>query len=254
MNKKKIEELKEKVSSELNIDLEKYNDQETLDNLAELIAFPVYFNNWVIRPIIFSVILFITGFFILDLENIQVLIYLIFGLPLFLLCGIFLGLLFLTWKMKRDIFDVLEYTLSLFGMALDDLNQLNTNLKSTSNREKYSLLYKGIVHVVAIPAISNTITNRIPLLGKPLGFIINNILSFVASKITFSDNIDSTNFKVNNTTEGQSSFSKFSNFFDNLSDNFEKVLFYTFRIAQLPLFVLFFFFLVILTVFILIIN
>ena len=95
-----IEQLGEKIKQELGIDLQKYRDEEAVENFVELLVFPQYIFNWVIRPILLSIVIFMVGFFLLDLVHIEYIIYGLVGFVLFLIIGILLGLLLLTWKMR----------------------------------------------------------------------------------------------------------------------------------------------------------
>lgn len=125
-NEADVEALDQKIKTELGVDISKYRDEETVDTLSSLITFPIYALNWTIRPVIIAFVLYILGFWLIDLVHIQYFVYGIFGLVLFLISGLFAGLLYLTLRFKTDIKQLANYSLTVLKGIVADMDQLNT--------------------------------------------------------------------------------------------------------------------------------
>ena len=82
------------IRDRLGIDVQKYRNEAVVENFVELLVFPEYVIAWVIRPILIAIGIFILGFFIFDLVNVEYLNYGVIGLFLFLATGILIGFLF----------------------------------------------------------------------------------------------------------------------------------------------------------------
>ena len=152
---KDVERLDNKIKEELGIDVSKYRNEEVVENFVELLVFPRYVFFWVLRPILISIGIFIIGFFLFDLVHIEYVIYGIIGLVLFLTSGILIGLLFFTWKMKKDIWGIVNYSLEIMKSSVQDLNQVNNQVTKENKKDVLGLLFKGIMHIVTIPLKSN---------------------------------------------------------------------------------------------------
>ncbi|MEM6699997.1 MAG: hypothetical protein AAF599_16460, partial [Bacteroidota bacterium] len=68
---KDVEKLDKKIKEELGIDVQKYRNEEVVENFVQLLVFPEYVINWVIRPVLISIGIFIIGFFTLNLVHVE---------------------------------------------------------------------------------------------------------------------------------------------------------------------------------------
>ncbi|MDA7501738.1 hypothetical protein N8482_00525 [Chitinophagales bacterium] len=183
-----IDALDLRIKGELGIDVGKYRNQEAVDNLVDLLVFPRYALTWAIRPPIVFFILFIIGFFVIDLVHIEYLIYALVGLLLFMLAGFFAGLLYLVWKIKIDVQEIANYSLDVLKSSVTDLNQVTAITSHENRKEALGLLFNGITHIVTVPVLSTAITKKIPLIGWVFTGLLKRILGTMARAVEFDDN------------------------------------------------------------------
>jgi len=184
---KDVEKLDDRIKEELGIDVQKYRNEEVVESFVELLVFPEYVITWVIRPILISFVIFLIGFFIFNLVHIEYFIYGVIGLVLFLSTGVLIGLLFLTWKMKSDIWGIVDYSLKIMKSAVNDMNQVNNQITISNRKDINGLLFKGIIHIVTIPMMSKIISNKVPFVGGIVNRIVKKILVLVSDKIKFNE-------------------------------------------------------------------
>ncbi len=249
---KDVEELDQKIKDELGIDVRKYKNEEVAEKFGELLVFPQYIVNWTIRPVLVSIVVFILGFYVIDLVHVEYVLYALFGLILFLLNGILLGVLFLTWKMKSDMWGIVAYSLNIMKSAVEDLNQVNNQISPENRKSVLTLLFKGIVHIVTIPMLAKILSDKIPILGGVVKRLVSKILVLVSDKIKF----DEEGLKEELKKEGEESklLQLYSNSISSSIVGLEKIMNITFGIAQFPLKIAFTISFLILIVFIYLIH
>ena len=249
---KDVEKLDHKIKTELGIDVQKYRNEEVVESFVELLVFPEYVITWVIRPILLSILIFLIGFFIFDLVHIEYIIYGIIGLVLFLLTGILTGLLFLTSKMKSDMWGIVDYSLVIMKSAVSDMNQVNNQITKENRKDVLGLLFKGIIHIVTIPMLSKIIAEKVPFIGGFVNRVVRKVLILVSDRMKF----DEENLKQElQKKEGASNaLQTYSNSISLASYGLEKIMNFTFGIAQFPLKIGFGIIFLILSLFIYLIN
>lgn len=232
-NLKEIEILDQRIREELGIDVQKYRNEDVVNNLIELLKFPEYVITWATRPIQISIVLFILGFFIFDLVHIEFILYATLGLVLFISSGVLLGMLFLCRKMKTDIWEIVEYSLGIMKSAVNDLNQLNNQITKDNRKEVLGLLFKGIIHIVTIPMVSKVISDKVPFIGRFINRIVTKILILLADKVKF----DGEN-KQHHLVQQEPELNKIQAYSDSISSvstGLEKIMNFTFNLSLLPL-------------------
>lgn len=251
-SKKDVEKLDEKIKTELGIDIAKYRNEEIIANFLDLLIFPRYILNWAIRPILISLVVFISGYYLLDLVHIEYVLYTIFGLVLFLLVGFFSGVIFLTWKIKTDILNALTYSIDILRSIVSDINLTGDQITKENRKDVLLLLFKGIVHIITIPTLSNVITDKIPILGTVISYFIRKILTLFSNKLNIEE------IQLANNLEEENDESKILNAYINslnaTSNGLEKVLNMVCKIAQFPVKLVLFIFLCLLVFFIYLIH
>ena len=230
---KDVEKLDNRIKTELGIDVQKYRNEEVVESFVELLVFPEYVVTWVIRPIFIAILMFIIGFFIFDLVHIEFIIYGVIGLILFLITGILFGLLILTWKMKSDMWGIVDYSLEIMKSAVSDLNQVNSQISKENIKDILGLLFKGIIHIVTIPMMSKVISDKVPIVGGFVNRIVKKILTLVSDKVKFGEE----NLKQElRKKEGKpNAIQVYSNSISSVSNGLERVMNLTFGVAQFPL-------------------
>ena len=180
------EQLEQTVQRELGIDLTTYRSPETVEALLNLITFPGY----IISAFIWSIfIVFLTAigcWFIVDVDLTSGLIFGVMSIILFLVEVILLGILIITYTIKKDLIDVLRFTITLIKNILKDANQANDSFKEKP-KEKFQLLYKGVIQIVIIPSIGAAIANKIPIIGSIFQAMISAVLYKVSEREILSD-------------------------------------------------------------------
>ncbi len=251
-NEKDVELLEQTIKIELGIDVSKYRNEEVAENFVKLLVFPEYIFRWVLRPIIFAFIAFILGFLIIDLVHLEYLIYGLVGLGLFLLLGLTFGLLFLTWKMKKDMWGIINYSLNIMNDAVIDMNDVGDKMTPGNRKNVLGLLFKGIIHIVTIPMMSQAISENVPLVGRPVKAFVKKVLTLVADKVIFSE--EDFQDQMEESKETDNPFELYSKIISGASRGLEKILDITFGVAQFPLALVFGIVLLVWYLFIRIIN
>ncbi len=231
--KKDVEKLDHKIKEELGIDVQKYRNEEVVENFVEILVFPRYVINWVIRPILISIVIFITGFYIFDLVHVEYIIYGIIGLILFLAIGILTGLLFLMWKMKWDMLGIINYSLEIMKSAVVDINQVNSQVNKENRKDVLGLLFKGIIHIVTIPMVSKVVSDKVPFVGGIVNIIIKKILTLVSDKVKFDE--EKLKQELNKKENEPNALKVYLTSISSTTEGLEKVMNFTFSVAQFPL-------------------
>ncbi len=247
-----IDLLEEKIKTELGVDVRNYRNEEVAENFVALLVFPQYVIKWVLRPIGIVLILYLIGFFQFDLVHIEYLIYGLLGLGLFLIFGILLGILFLTWRIKKDILGVLDYTLFIMRSAIKDMNKLDDRIHPGNRKASMALLFKGVIHIVTIPILSTAISQKIPLAGRIINPFIKRVLRFISDRVNFEDEMMDSVMTENEDSPGW--LERKSALLSTQSLGLEKLLDIAFAIARFPVLIVFAFASLILWLFITIIN
>lgn len=229
---KNVEKLDKIILEELGVDIQKYRNEEVVENFVELMVFPQYVITWLIRPIIIAFVLFLVGFFVLKLVHVEFLLYGIIGLILFLVSGIMAGFLFLSWKMKGDMWGVVDYSLEIMRSAVLDINQVNHKMTKETRKNVLGILFSGIIHYVTIPMMSKVVSEKVPFVSGLVNRITKKILTVVADKVKFEEDILQEELDKEETESN--ALRIYSNSITTVSGGLEKVMNFTFRIAQFP--------------------
>jgi len=247
-----VEKLDKKIKDELGVDVRKYKNEEVVETFGELLVFPQYIITWAIRPVLFSIVAYITGFYLIELVHIEYVLYGIIGLVLFLFSGILFGFIFLTWKLKSDMWGIVEYSLNIMRSVVEDLNQVNDRINPENRKQVLTLLFKGIVHIVTIPMLTKIISEKIPFIGGVVKRFVSKILILVSDRIKF----DEQNFKKELKKEGGESklLQLYSSSISSSIGEVEKIMNIAFKIAQFPFKIVFTISFMLLSLFIYLIN
>ena len=249
---KDVELLDQKIKDDLGIDIRKYGNEEVLAAFAEILVFPQYILTWTIRPILLAVFAFFLGFFVLNLVHIEFLIYLLFGFSLFLMVGVFFGVLFFMWKMKKDMWNILNYALDILKNTVQDLSHFQHTIPPAKRRQALGLLFKGILHIILIPGISRIISDKIPFIGWIFIWPIKTVLSLISDRIKWDGHMLNDELeKVDNEEQLIPLYLKTIN---GVQKGIKTVLDVSFKVFQFPVLIGFFICLSLLIIFIYLIN
>jgi len=205
-----------------------------------------------IRPLIISLMLFLAGFAVIDLVSFEYFLYGAIGLFLIVSTGLLFGLVFLTWRIRTQLWSIIEYTLSIMKSAIQDIHQVGSQITAENRASVFSLLFKGIIHLVTIPMLTKGFSEQIPLVGGLFAGFIKKVLTIVADKADWSGKITKEELKKN--IDKPNAIDLYVHSLDTVTKGLEKILNVAFRIAQVPLFMNFLFFLGMTLLFIYFIN
>jgi len=183
---KDVQKLDHKLKNELGVDVSKYRNPEIAEKFVDLLVFPQFVLNWTLRPIAISLFIYLIIFYIFDLSVIMAIVYGVLGLILFLLNGILFGILLVLWKMKKDMFGVIEYSLNIMKESTVDLKHVSSITTKENKKETLGLLFLGITHIVTIPMVSEALSNKIPFIGGLFSKLFKKILRLASSRIKFN--------------------------------------------------------------------
>ncbi len=247
-----VRKLDEKIKSELGVDVSKYKDEEAVESFTELISLPSYVIFSITRPIFVALLIYIFGFYFLKLVHVEYIIYAVVGLILFLIAGIFFGVLYLVFKMKNDISNIVDYSLDILTLSIQDLSNVTQHINAKNKEDVLSLLFKGIIHIVTIPLFSEVIASKTLFAGFFAKKIVKNTLTLISDKLTF-DEIDDTKKEIEK-NDNNSFLVSCVTTISNVSDGLEKFINFIFRIVKIPLFLIFGSVFILLVFFLYIIN
>ncbi|WP_299620086.1 hypothetical protein [uncultured Tenacibaculum sp.] len=236
--KKDVKKLEEKIKVELGIEVSKYKNEEVVTNFVELILIPTYIVSWVIRPILVALFLYLFGFYFLDLVHIEYVLYAIIGFVLFLVFGIAFGFLSLMFKMKKDIWEIVDYSLDILKLSVEDVSKINNTITEENKKDVLSLLFKGIIHVVTIPLFSEVITSKMPFIGSLASSVVKRVLTLVSDKLEFQgENIE--DYVDKPIEDNKKILTSYIKTIIATSRSLESFIDFTFKIAKFP-FIIFF--------------
>jgi len=234
-----VDALDQRIKTELGVDVSKYRDEEAIEAISGLLVFPLYVVSWTARPVVLAFLLYISGFFLLDLVHIQYLLYGILGLALALLTGLFLGLLYLTFRFKSDLEGIMNYSMSIMRGIVEDMDKLNNNTHAGNRKEVLQLLFLGVMHIITIPAVSTIIGNRVPVIGGLIASLVRRVLTTMAGLFKWDEqNLREAIAKTGDEGKILPAYLAGVSSFQNIMN---KVLRISVRVVQLPILLIFVF-------------
>jgi hypothetical protein len=247
-----VDALDKKIKTELGVDVSKYRDEEAIEAISGLLVFPLYVVSWTVRPVVLAFLLYICGFFLLDLIHIQYLLYGIVGLVLALVTGLFAGLLYLTLRFRSDLEGIMNYSMSIMRGIVEDMDQLNTTTHVGNRKEVLQLLFLGVMHIITIPAVSSIIGNRVPLIGGGIAHIVRRVLTTMTGLFKWDEkNLQAATLQAGDEGKILPAYLAGVRGFQNIMN---KVLKVSIRVVQFPILLIFGFFALLTLVFVWAIN
>lgn len=168
----------EEIKNDLSVDLSKYDNDEIIPRIQDLIFFQKNAISKILGSILFFLFLFLSGYFFIDLKELDYIFYSLFGSMLCVIIGICVGLLRFTKSLQKSLFCITEYASEL-------MIQVTGDMKSTQGKIKENLenpigrLFEGIIIGILLPKIIEP-ASKIPLFGNKMGTGINNSMSRLA--------------------------------------------------------------------------
>ncbi len=230
---KDVEILKQRIDEEFGIDVEKYKNEEVAENFVDLMTFPIYAFNWTIRPVLVAFVLYVIGFWVVDLVDAETFFYAIIGFFLFLLTGFLLGLLLLTWKIKNDLWSIVEYTMNIMKEALTDIDEIKDKISPENRNNKLALLFKGILHIVTVPLITEIVSEKVPVAGGMINGFIKRVVRIISDRLKFDES--DLKKELQKGTDEPGFLDSASNTIASASKGMDRLMDITFGVARFPL-------------------
>ena len=181
--KKEIAQLDQDIQDKMGIELTMYRNEDAAEKLIDLLLFPKYVLWWILQFIVAAFVLYLSGFWLLDLVIIEYLLYFVFGIILFIASGLLGGLVFLTYRIRSDIKAISMYAFDVMKRSIEDLARSRSLRKIDKNN--MPLLYKGVIHIVIIPSLKSAIRNKLFIIGYFVAPVVTKLLTVLANRIKF---------------------------------------------------------------------
>lgn len=239
MTKYKEKSLKviQHVNNEIGVDVSKYQNNEILGKISDIVMIQNYSIKSVYKPLIVCFILYITGFFVFSFGKIGIFVYSFFGLLLCLVNGTIFGIIRLLLNLKNDLKLILNSAVELTRNICLDFNQLGTNLQTCKNPT--GLVLEGVVAAVMIPTLSNKF-DKVPIAGNILMGGSDKILSFAVNEYKKrEDKMGIQKFVGNNSEKVLSLGEKMDTYIRDYSNRTDKIINNSFGTLIFPFKILF---------------
>jgi len=170
------------------------------------------------------------------------------------LSGLLAGLVFLVYKLKKDIIGITYYAFDIMEQVKEDQNIMKQGSGQENQSERMSLLFKGIIHIVMIPILGKAMAEKVPIVGGFASGLLEKILSGIASRFKFDEKDATIGKEVNSSENSEFNQELFSSRIAASKEGVRKVVGFTTNIARYPLLFVLFISLFMLFIFIYIIN
>ncbi len=234
--KRAARKLDKVIQEELGIDIKKYRDEEVEETVGDLLNFIGYAINAIKIPLVIGLILFVLGFFVLDLVHVENLIYGIFGGILMLITAVLIGVLLVIWGIKNDVLEVIDYSLNLTNNIQRDAQTVQSQISGKDKERKYELFYKGVLHLVTIPIVSETISDKIPFVGGVFGRLVRRVLAAATdNKLIFNLLLKSNIFESGGSeSKAMQGFVSTTNRLRDVVEGIDRAVSKVLRVVQFP--------------------
>ncbi len=212
----KMANLKQKIKSDLGIEISNYGGNDLLSKINDILFIQKYAISNIIKPLGISILLYILGFFILNLSIIGYAIYGLIGLVCFIILAICFGVFSLLNQLKNDIVEILKLAINPLQLAVNDLSE-NTE-KISNQKNPLTLIFEGIIFIIITPQIFY-VFNKIPFIGKFLSNGSEKILGMAVNSFRKQeDRLNLKNNKLNNITSKLENINSFTEKYINTID------------------------------------
>jgi hypothetical protein len=177
--------LNEKIIDDLGVDVSRYRSEELFLTLSEMIVFYEYIGTWVLPAVLVAFGMYITGFFVIDIESWEYLIYGVFGLPLSVILGLIIGLFLLTIKLKHDIGTITTQSLGIMANMIRDADKVKKENPGRSQKEIFNILFEGVMMVVMLPTTIAVMREKIPLGFRLFDSTVVKSFRIISKKVNF---------------------------------------------------------------------
>jgi len=227
----------EHVNNEIGVDVSKYQNNEILGKISDIIMIQNYSIKSIYKPLTVCFLLYVTGFFIFSFGKIGIFVYSIFGLLLCLINGTVFGVIGLLSNLKNDLKLILNSAVELTRNICLDFNQLGTNLQTCKNPT--GLVLEGVVAAVIIPTLSNKF-EKVPFSGVILMSGSDKVLSLAINEYKKrEDKTGIQKFVGNNSEKMLSLAEKMDAYIRDYSNKTDKIINQSFGTILLPLKIIF---------------
>lgn len=227
----------EHVNNEIGVDVSKYQNNEILGKISDIILIQNYSIKSIYKPLIVCFLLYISGFLIFSFGKIGIFVYSFFGLLLCLINATIFGIIGLLSNLKNDLKLILNSAVELTRNICLDFNQLGRNLQTCKNPT--GLILEGVVAAVIIPSLSNKF-EKVPFAGVMLMNGSDKVLSLAINEYKKrEDKTGIQKFVGNNSEKMLSLGEKMDNYIRDYSNKTDKIINHSFGTLLFPFRVMF---------------
>lgn len=187
MKKIEINKIREDLLTKTGIDFNNYNKPELFQKIADLLTFPAYgfraikkaFNIFFFL-LLLSVVLwiFLTGKMGIGF------VVLVIGFLLVLVNSLIWGQVILLNRTSNDICAIAEMSVDIAENAITDIQNIRATLDDNSQLPKATDLLSGAMQVVILPNVLEIVRKKVPLVGKVLAGLTENMLVSFTKKVS----------------------------------------------------------------------
>lgn len=180
MKQQAIDSLNREMMAKTGIDFKRYQNQELIVTLRELVAFPVYALQTMYRPpvVIASIMIGVSVFFFLVDRILLSSLFLPVSLLFAVIIGVLLGLILLIYRLTGDTENILNTVLEISQTVLNDLKTVHGKLADkTFALPKLSDIVSGVMYIVVLPGAHTIVRDSVPFFGRPAGYLMEKIFN-----------------------------------------------------------------------------
>lgn len=179
--------IRDEIKTILGVDMNTYINKDAIESLVDLLMLPKYiFIAFLIPTLILAMIYIVPLIFIIPTFSAKWYTYATVGLILCIANVITLGTHF-TLEHITDVNRMFKYLTAVFKKVNIDAKIAAGNVKSLGYMNVL-LLLKGVILVVINPTLAAVLTKKVPLVGRPVAYIMTKLLSMTVGRIEIDAN------------------------------------------------------------------
>lgn len=186
MRKKKKAELQNLLFRKTGIDFTKYEGEELLDTITNLVLFPRYAFSVILKPVFilsFLTIVVAIALFVLSMQYWGIVTFLI-GFFVAIFIGLSIGNLFFAERLRGDFKHIISFSVETTKQILKDMQGKDI----PEHEKKLDLpsiwdIVNGVWFLVILPALKKVIQKKIPLVGGIVNFFVERFFDIFAKRV-----------------------------------------------------------------------
>ena len=175
MRKEKLKKLGQKANQHVRIDYSRYEVEEAVAAIADVMVLPLYIGRALALPVFGSLLAFIAVAWLPDGAIIQKLGYLVLAWPTALPFCILLGFVLLFRQLRKDVTTVFSVALDTTGKVYEDTRALRKKAKEEGVKASFYEVFQGLTYMVILPSVHRVLERKLPLVGGLLAHGLDRV-------------------------------------------------------------------------------